>query len=601
MFQELEGILPLPLFVRRLLLLNVLVCLSVLPGCRGKSDANAKPETEGKSEGVSAGDESTESVVGSANETVRFEDVTSRSGIDFQHFSGGTGKHFIVETVTAGVATLDYDQDGLLDIYFLNGAPLLDAQVDKAPVNRLFRNRGNFEFEDVTAEAGVGDPGFALGVSVADYDADGDEDILLSNFGPNVLFENLADGTFAKRTFQGGNGKPRVGAGVALFDADSDGLLDIYFANYIQFTFDKDVNREIFGVPAAPGPKDYEPDTDTLYRNLGDGSFADVSDQSGISSVAGAGMGVVAFDFDNDSDTDVFVCNDSAANFLFENDGQGNFEETAVFASVAYGASGDQQASMGVDVADFNHDGHLDLVTTNFMDEVPTLYKNSGEGYFDDIGSAARLGIANRNVTWGVGFADFNQDSWDDLFIASGHLIEGTAAVNDTEQFESPNVCMLSEAGKVFTQVADTVAFATKQVSRGVALDDLDLDGAVDIVVLNLNDRPQVIRNSSMTGPSLRISLVGTSANRDGIGARVEIQVNGQSLFKERVAGRGYQGHFGAILQFGLAQKDDAITAKITWPGGRVDEYSGLRAIAGNQRYVLVEGNQNAVLAEVAK
>lgn len=563
-------------------------------------DSESSKQNEGQLSASSASEEERRNGASANRKSPRlsFVDVTSSSGIGFQHFSGGTGKHFIVETVTAGVATLDYDMDGLLDIYFLNGAPLLDAKVDATPVNRLYRNRGGFRFEDVTEESGVGDPGFALGVAAADYDADGDEDLIVSNFGPNVLFENLGDGTFARRSFGPTKSAPRVGAGVSLFDADNDGLLDIYFANYIDFTFDKDVNREIFGVPAAPGPKDYEPDSDTLYRNLGDGSFEDVSEQSGIATVAGAGMGVVAFDYDNDADTDVFVCNDSAANFLFENDGSGNFEETAVFTSVAYGASGDQQASMGVDVADFNHDGNFDLVTTNFVDEVPTLYQNSGQGYFDDIGSAARLGIANRSVTWGVGFADFDHDSWDDLFIASGHLIEGTAAVNDTEQFESPNVCLLSKNGNLFEQVQEQEPFLLEQVSRGVALDDLDSDGAVDVVVLNLNDRPQIIQNASAAGSSLRISLVGTTANREGVGARVELQGNGLRIYKERVAGRGYQGHFGSLLQFGLDENTGPFSVKITWPGGKVEQHSGLRAIEGSQRYVIIEGHTDAVLVE---
>lgn len=526
----------------------------------------------------------------SPNGGVLFADMTEASGVDFKHFSGHTGKHYIVETVTAGLATIDYDQDGLLDLYFLNGSPLLDVEVEIAPRNRLFKNLGGFRFEDVTESAGVGDTGFALGVAVGDYDNDGDQDLVVSNFGPNVLFENQGDGTFGRRDFESFESR-RVGAGVALLDYDQDGNLDFYFANYVKFSFDKDVNREIFGVPAAPGPKDYEPDTDLLYRNSGNGSFEDVSLDSGIASVAGPGMGVVAFDYDADGDTDVFVCNDSAANFLFENRGDGSFDEIAVLASVAYDLAGAQQASMGVDVADMNHDGYLDLVTTNFVDEVPTLYKNSGNGYFDDVGMTARLGVANRSVTWGVGFADFNNDSWDDLYLAAGHLIEGVAAINDSEPFEAPNALLLSQDGVTFVPPAQSSpALNRAQVSRGVVVDDFDNDGRVDVATLNLNDSPQLIRNATEAeANSVNIHLVGIESSRDAIGARVQLHLGAQTLTKEKVAGRGYQGHFGSILHFGLGEHTGTVGVSITWPGGETETYS-FDAAAQNADLLFVQG-----------
>ncbi|MEQ1830124.1 MAG: VCBS repeat-containing protein, partial [Pirellula sp.] len=366
-------------------------------------------------------------------------DVTQSSGIVFEHFSGRSGKSYLVETVTSGLVTFDYDNDGWVDVYLLNASPLLNEPVHPPPTNRLFRNVGGMRFVDVTTQSGSGDLGFALGVTAGDYDNDGDQDLFVSNFGPNIMLENNGDGTFAKHLFEPTKTKRRVGAGVALLDIDRDGNLDLFFANYIDFSFDQRGTRKVFGIPTAPGPKDYKPDTSTLYRNLGDGNFRDVSVESGVGLIAGPGMGIVAFDFNGDQKTDIFVGNDSAANFLFENKGNGSFEEIGLLSGVAYDLTGAQQGTMGADVGDFDCDGDLDLVTSNFMDEIPTLYCNSGKGYFDDVGAAIGLGVAARSVKWGVGFADFDLDSWPDLFMASGHLIAGISKVKDSETFASRN------------------------------------------------------------------------------------------------------------------------------------------------------------------
>lgn len=504
------------------------------------------------------------------SEPITFSDVTADTSIDFVHYSGGTGKHFLVETVTSGIVTLDYDNDGLLDIYFLSGSPLLSAKQEPAPQNRLYRNLGGFRFQDMTQAAGVGDLGFALGAATGDYDNDGDADIFIANFGPTVLLENQNDGTFVRHEFPHGT-HPRVGAGIALLDVDADGNLDIYVSNYVEFSFEKDVSRTIYGVPAAPGPKDYQPDSDVLYRNSGNGEFEDVSKPSGIGAHRGPGMGVVAFDYDEDGDSDIYVCNDSASNFLFENDGQGSFEEVALYAGAAYDVTGGRQASMGVDVADWNHDGRLDLVTTNFVDEIPTLYENTDSGYFDDIGAAVGLGVADRNVTWGVGFGDFDNDSWPDLFIASGHLIAGVTQVNDSMKFEAPNAVLRNLAGTKFEdQTSLSPAVQLEQVSRGIAIDDFDQDSLLDVAVLNLNSTPQILKNTSKAnGKPLIVRLVGTRCNRDAVGSKVTVKLDdGTELISQVIAGRGYQSSFGKELHFGLGQRS-VIEVKVRWIGGR--------------------------------
>ncbi len=514
------------------------------------------------------------------------EDATDSAGVDFEHFAGRTGKHFLIETVASGLATFDYDNDGWMDIYLLNGAPLEGATIVPAPKNRLFRNLGNMKFEDVTEQSGSGDLGFALGVAAADYDNDGDQDLFIANYGPNVLLENQGDGTFVRREFREIEKNNRVAAGVALLDADGDGNLDLYFANYVEFTFDKAVNRTFFGVPAAPGPKEYSPDTHTLYHNRGDGTFRDVSRISNIGSVAGPGMGMVAFDYDGDRDTDIFVCNDSAANFLFENKGSLQFEEVALLAGVAYDVTGAQQASMGADIADFDGDGDLDLVTTNFIDEIPTLYRNSGQGYFDDIGPKVGLGVAARSLTWGVGFADFDNDTWPDLFISTGHLIEGSSQVNDTEKFATPNFVLRNLNGRRFENITANVGSAGKaiQVSRGTALDDLDNDGDVDGVVLNLNARPQLIKNETQRANNfLQIQLVGNLANRDAVGTNIRVQAGNKVLVQEVVAGRGYQSHFGSVLHFGLGSHVGTTTVTVLWHSGQRQEF---RDIPANGRWL---------------
>lgn len=518
-----------------------------------------------------------------------FEDVTAKSGLAFEHFSGRSQEHFLFETVSTGAATLDYNNDGLIDIYLPNGNLLDNPNLRWA--NRLYRNDGGMQFTDVTMESGAGDVGFALGATAGDYDNDGDQDLIVSNFGPTVMLENNGDGTFVRRVFASGK-ESRLGAGVAFLDADGDGSSDLFVANYVKFDPNKKVNREIFGVPAAPGPKDYLPDTDCLYASLSNGQFQDVSQQSGLTGFAGPGMGVVAYDFDGDRDTDIFVCNDSAANHLYENLGNWKFDEIALLAGLAYDVSGEKQASMGVDVGDFDRDGLLDLVATNFSDEIPNLYRYSGAGYFDDIGPAVGLGVLDQKLTWGVAYGDFNNDTHLDLFVASGHLFDIVKGLN--QNFAMPNTILVQKEGK-FVDLSSSIPAVSgmPRVSRAVCVEDFDNDGDLDVVCLNSDDQVQLLCNTSeATGNYIQFNLVGTRANRDAIGSRVVVRDSGGvEQTAVVVSGRGYQSHFGTRLHFGLGPSDGEVSVKIEWHGGDAQEFTGL---ASRSRWTLIQGNPHA-------
>jgi hypothetical protein len=319
-----------------------------------------------------------------AETSITLSNVTKETGIAFQHTDGSSGRRYIVETVSAGLALFDYDNDGDIDIYFLNGAPMKGTIVKEIPKNALYRNDGNWKFTDVTKESGLGDAGHGLGVAVGDYDNDGYLDVYLNNYGPNVLFRNNGDGTFTDVTKKTGveNGS-QVGAGANFLDIDKDGDLDLFVSNYIAFSYEKESEPFIVnGHHIYRGPRGFEETPDTLYRNNGDGTFVDVSKSSGIAEQAGSGMGTVCADYDNDGDTDIFVANDQNENFLFENDGIGKFNEVSLLAGVGCDLHGKTMASMGVDCGDYDNDGLLDFYVTSYRQEVATLYKNHGDGIF---------------------------------------------------------------------------------------------------------------------------------------------------------------------------------------------------------------------------
>ncbi len=527
---------------------------------------------------------------------ILLRDVTPHTGITFRHTDGSSGRRYIVEYVSAGLATLDYDSDGLTDIYFVNGAPLPGAAPSPAPRNALYRNLGQFRFADVTDAAQVGDLSFGLGATVADYDNDGHPDLYVSNFGPNVLYRNNGDGTFADVTAHAGVGRgQKVGAGVAFLDADRDGCLDLFVANYVVFSFDQRPTRSLKGIPSYPSPLDYTPETNTLFRNLGDGTFRDVGVESGIAAHAGTGMGVVCADLDDDGSTDIVVANDVMPNFVFRNDGHGKFEEVGLLAGLAYDATGTPHGNMGVEAADFDNDGRIDFLITAYQRELTSLFRNLGRGCFADVTRQTGASEGSySNVKWGCGLVDFDNDGYRDLFIACGHLDDNVEQRDDTTSYLSRCVLLRNTGHGTFVNITDQAGDGLKlrRSSRGVAFEDLDNDGRVDVIILNSRSAPTILRNESPGGNHwLQLQFHAVQSNRDGVGGRVKVVAGDLTLTDEIHSGRGYQSHYGSRLQFGLGARRRVDRVEIRWLGGRTDV---LRDLAVDQRVTFVEGGTAA-------
>ncbi|MGQ9576191.1 MAG: CRTAC1 family protein [Thermoguttaceae bacterium] len=511
-------------------------------------------------------------------------DVTARTGVHFLHTDGSGGKRYIVETIASGLATFDYDGDGLIDIYFLNGAPLQGTPWEGPPPrNALYRNLGGFRFEDVTERAGVGDTGYGLGVAVGDYDNDGDPDLYVSNFGPKVLYRNNGDGTFTDVTRQAGVADgDQVGAGASFLDIDGDGDLDLYVANYVDFSYERYVPKYWYGFHIYPGPLDFDPLRDTLFRNNGDGTFTDVSMSSGIGNHPGTGMGMVCADYDNDGDTDIFVLNDVFGNSCFRNEGGGRFEEISLLSGFKYDTQGRALASMGVDCADYDNDGWLDFLQTSFQGEPPILFKNLGSGLLED--ATMRAGVSQgglANVKWGCGFADFDNDGFKDLFYVYGHSYDNVEFLDATATYEGTPVILKNTGDGRFVNLSDQAGdgMRVKIVGRGVALDDLDNDGRVDVVILSARRPAVILRNESPSGNHwLQIQLRGVKTNRDGVGARVKVVAGDLVQIDEVHSGRGYQSHFGSRLHFGLANRGRVDRIEVRWLGGGTDLLEDVQA-----------------------
>ncbi|MHC4519059.1 MAG: CRTAC1 family protein [Planctomycetota bacterium] len=523
---------------------------------------------------------------------ILLKDVTRETGITFRHTDGSSGRYYIVECMSAGLALFDYDNDGDVDIYFLNGGALRGTTFDTPPRNALYRNDGSWRFTNVTTESGLGDPGHGLGVAVGDYDNDGHRDVYVTNFGPNVLFRNNGDGTFTDVTTEAGvrNGH-KVGAGPNFLDMDNDGDLDLFVSSYGNFTYENHDVRTMKGHPVYAGPKSYQPTPDALYRNNGDGTFTNVSDESGISGASGTGMGTVCLDYDEDGDTDIFVGNDLMPNFLWQNDGTGRFEEVGLPAGVACNLDGDDMGTMGAGCGDYDNDGLLDLYVTAYQDQTPSLYRNSIERVFDDVTFLTGTGIGTTHtVHWGTDFVDFDNDGDRDLFVAMGHLQDNVELWDKRGSYLTANLLFMRTADDKFVNVSDSGGdgMKVKLSSRGVGLDDLDNDGDMDVVVLNSRRAPTILRNDSPNqGHWLQISLRGTRTNRDGVGARVKVVAGDLTLIDEVHSGRGYQSHYGTRLHFGLGSRQRVERVETRWIGGGIDVFEGLKV---DQQHILIEG-----------
>ncbi len=527
---------------------------------------------------------------------IRFQDVTDQTGIAFLHTDGSSGQRYIAETVSTGLATFDYDGDGLVDIYFPNGAPLPPLAADQKPRHALYRNLGQWRFAEVTQQAGVLCAGYGLGAVAADYDHDGTADLYVSNFGPKVLFRNRGDGTFADVTEAAGvaDGN-RLGAGCAFLDADGDGDLDLFAGNYVKFTYQSHVVLSKAGFPEYAGPRQYPPDRQSLFASNGDATFRDATEASGIAQYAGKGMGVVCADFDRDGDTDIFLLNDVFGNHCFRNDGKGHFEEVALLNGFKYSGEGMPLGSMGVDCGDYDNDGWLDFFQTSYQGELPVLFRNLGSGLLEDVTVRAGAGQGSlNNVKWGCGLVDFDNDGRRDLFLALGHLQDLIDHYDRTTSYKARNVLLRHVAGGRFVDMSAAAGLAElpPHSARGACFEDFDDDGDVDIVILNSRERPTLLRNlyyeQGGTNHYLRITLRGTATNRDGVGARVEVVAGDLVLADEVHSGRGYQSHWGSCLHFGLGSHDRVDRIEVHWLAGQHEVFPGTPA---DRRVTLVEGS----------
>ncbi len=525
------------------------------------------------------------------------EDVTATSGLDVRTLSGEPEKQFIVSSLGTGVALLDYDQDGDLDVYIVDGAPLVDRTPGEGRPNRLFRNDGGLRFTERTSAAGVGDTGWGFGVAVGDVDDDGFPDLYVTNLGPNALYRNRGDGTFHRVPDAGGADHPGFSTSAAFVDADSDGDPDLVTLGY---TADRIEDLPLpgagascvwFGLPVFCGPSGLIAAEDAFYENRGDGTFEDASEAAGLRSVEPAyGLGVVTGDFDDDGDLDFYVANDSVPNHLWRNDGDGSFVEDGLVAGVAYNADGLAQAGMGVDAGDFDGDGQLDLFVTNFSHDTNTAYRNSGGGFFEDSTTRNELRMPGWfTLGWGTRFADLDSDGRLDLFVANGHVYPTAADAGSGTTYAMRNQLFRNLGGGAF---AEETRDGTERSSRGLAMGDLDDDGRPDLVVTNLDDRAVLLANRS-PGRGVILRLVGTSAGRDGDGARVRF-TRADGGAEERAAHRSgsFLSSSDPRLHLGAGGSESVRDVRVRWPGGP-EEALGDLAVGGG--VVIVRQGSNVV------
>jgi enediyne biosynthesis protein E4 len=510
---------------------------------------------------------------------ILFRNVAQNSGIDFVLENSPTERKHLVETMPGGIAAFDYDGDGLTDIYFTNGAALPSLEKNSPKYrNRLYRNLGGFKFKDVTEAAGVPGSGYSMAAAAGDYDNDGHVDLFVAGVGRNILYHNRGDGTFEDVTAKAGIKSDAWSIGAVWFDYDNDGLLDLFVVNYLQWSpdFDRFCGDGSGRVRVYCHPRFFQGLPNRLYHNQGDGSFKDVSRESGIASHVGKGMAAAIADYDHDGLIDIFVTNDKVPNFLFHNLGKGRFEEVAFEAGVALPDSGAEISSMGVDFRDYNNDGFPDIVSTALSGETFPVFQNRGRGQFGDAGYTSRMGIASRVYSgWGTGVFDFNNDGWKDIFTANAHVNDRVEAFEATSYKQHDSV-FLNRGNGTFEDVSSSAGpeFLVARAHRGCAFADFNNDGRVDIVVSSLGDTPELWENISPEDNTwLILKLTGTKSNRDGIGA--EIRVGNQYNHMTSAVGYASSSHFG--VHFGTGEIKQVDRIEIKWPSGNRQQLTNVR------------------------
>jgi len=524
-------------------------------------------------------------------------DITQSTGIKFFHASSAD-KKYIVESMSGGVALIDYDRDGWPDIYFTNAPTVEMARAGQKARCALFHNNGNGTFTDVTDKAGVGEAGWAMGACVGDYNNDGWPDLYVTAIGSNLLFRNNGDGTFTNVTRQAMVGDPRWSTGCAFGDYDGDGWVDLLVANYVDVRLDdlpkfgEGPSCQYRGLAVQCGPKGLRGAGDALYHNNGDGTFTEVSKAAGISDPNGYyGMGVVWTDLNEDGRPDAFVANDTTPNYLYRNEGRGRFTEIAFGAGVAVNENGSPQACMGIALGDYLHAGRLSLFVTNFSEEYNTLYRNEGKLTFTDVSYASGTAASSLPyVGWGTGFFDLDNDGWLDLLVVNGHVYPQVDTVDIGTKYRQPKLLYVNQRNGTFREASLDVgvALSVPRVSRGAAFGDLDNDGDIDIVVGDLDGPPMILRNDGGNRNNwITLELSGVRSNRLALGARVKV-VTGELVQVDEVrSGGSYLSQNDLRLNFGLGKAERVDRVEIRWPSGKTDV---LQDLAARSFYTVKEG-----------
>jgi hypothetical protein len=513
-----------------------------------------------------------------------FTEVAQGSGVTFLHVAGRTPEKNMIETMGSGVCFLDYDSDGDADLYFVQSGPV-PGRPGPRPTSVLYRNDGHGKFTDVTASAGVGNAdGYGMGCAAADFDNDGDEDLYVTNFGPNKLYRNNGNGTFTEIGRKAGVANPLWSTSTAFADYDNDGRLDLFVANYVDFAMDNnkwcgDFQRKL---RAYCHPDAYEGLPDALYHNNGDGTFTEVTRKAGLTEHWGKGLGAVFSDLDDDGDLDLYVAKDSVPNALYRNNGNGTFTDVTLDSSTGYSEDGKPEAGMGTDAGDYDGDGKFDLFVVHLSGEVNELYRNLGGLRFEVATYPA--GIAEVGVLWvgfGTNFFDYDNDGDADIYVANGHIVDNIPRFNDALSYAQRDFLYENVGGGKFREDGRRhgAYFSQAFVGRGMALADMDQDGDLDVAVSNSDQRAVLLRNDGGSSRHyLRLKLTGTRSNRDAIGAKVTVTAAGKRQIDEVRSGTSYLSQNELVLHFGLGAATQAEKVEIRWPSGKRQTLSGVRA-----------------------
>lgn len=523
---------------------------------------------------------------------IQFHDITAQAGIQFVHNNGAFGKKYLPETMGPGVAFIDYDGDGWPDILLVNSEDW-PGHKRTASTLKLYRNNHNGTFTDVTAKAGLAFSLFGMGAAVGDYDNDGHDDIFVTALGQSHLFHNNGNGTFTDVTKASGLwGPDEFSTSAAWVDYDQDGRLDLVVANYVQWSIQTDIRCTLDGTHKSYcTPESYKGSSARLWHNLGNGKFEDATRKAGLYDSSSKSLGVAILDFNNDGWLDILLANDTQPNKLYLNKGNGTFEEKGVTAGIAFSEDGIARAGMGIDAADYDRSGHASLIISNFSNQMISLYHNEGNGLFIDEAPRSEVG-RNSLVTLGFGcfFFDYDNDGWPDIFVADGHIEDQIERVQKRVKYAEPSHLFRNLGGGKFQEVTESLgaAFAAPHVARGAAYADIDNDGALDLLVTTNGGKAHLFQSAGVTNNSLRVKLVGTKSNRDGIGAVVRITSGKvEKQWQMLRSGSSYLSQSELILTFGLGNQTKADTLEVQWPGGQLEKLSNIN---GGQTVTIEEG-----------